>query len=141
MKNLTQTQDDPKNIFHILKATKERFSKWIIFHMDGFSLVKVEKWAWAKLYKNVHSCTYDQLFELHCTANWHQHYQQFKEAIQGYLLILYCLNWGSWEKYRNCLATYYCLPRPSHVILFCMRFAWKRRKWPSLLSFACIKKC
>ena len=29
-------------------------------------------------------CTYDQLFELHCTADLHQHCQQFKEELQKY---------------------------------------------------------
>ena len=42
----------------------------------------------------------------------------------SYLLTSYCLNWGSWGKYRNCLATWFCHPRPSHVILICMRFTW-----------------
>ena len=26
----------------------------------------------------------------------------------NYLLTSYCLNWGSWEKCKNCLATWYC---------------------------------
>ena len=73
--------------------------------------------AWAKLYKTLQSCTYYQLFELHCTANWEQHGQQFKEVIQVYLVISYCLNWGSWEKYRNSLATWYChLTHPCYLL-------------------------
>ena len=27
-------------------------------------------------------CTYDQLFELHCTADWHQHCQPLKEGLR-----------------------------------------------------------
>ncbi len=42
---------------------------------------------------------------------------------------------------RNCLATWYCDLRPSHVILICTRFTWKRRKRPSSLSLAFIKQC
>ena len=37
-------------------------------------------------------CTNDQLIKLHCTAELHQHCQQFIEALQAKLLTSSCLN-------------------------------------------------
>ena len=47
----------------------QKFSRWTIFHMASFSLVKVEKWARAKVYKTVQSYVHISymISSLNCT--------------------------------------------------------------------------
>ena len=45
----------------------QKFSRWTIFHMASFSLVKVEKWARAKVYKTVQSYVH-MISSLNCTV-------------------------------------------------------------------------
>ena len=99
-----------RNTKLLISGTADMTAPWRPCFLICFDTSKTE-WAKAFLLRLVHTLYSAQKFGSGLSSN-------------SYLLTSYCLNWGSWEKYRNCLSTWYCHPRHSHVILFCMRFAW-----------------
>ena len=113
---------------------------WMALNLT--SLIWLETWTWAKLYKTVHSsvcmisclnCTL-QLTDTSIVNNLKRHFK---------LNCSHPLAWteGHVEKYWNHFATWYCHTMPTHVMLLCMRFVGKWREYLSSLSFTCIKKC